>query len=174
MGCRKWESLFFIGCGKWEREIGLVITPAIQCSVCCCCCGTRGQKSSQIGWDRSETESRQCGQDCHLMDIVGLFVPPVTKTCSHGWRCGHMPLLGMDIGSTISSGEGTCARIQTQGSCVARRHSWPECSVVLTRTIVAFVGRTDSNVVGGLPFNHERGRPNVACQSACRLSSQWL
>jgi len=39
--------------------------------------------------------------------------------------------------------------------------------VILTRTFDAFTGAvivTDSNIVGGLPFNHERGR------SQCRLS----
>jgi len=47
------------------------------------------------------------------MDIVGLIVPLVIKTWSHCWALWSHVTLGMDIGSTISSGEGTCARIQT-------------------------------------------------------------
>jgi len=52
---------------------------------CCCCCGTQGQTSAWIGWNRLETKSRRCGPDCHSMDIVGLIVPLVAKTCGHCW-----------------------------------------------------------------------------------------
>jgi len=48
------------------------------------------------------------------LDIVrGGCAPGLNRLVATVGHCGHMPLLGMDIGSTISSGEGTCARIQT-------------------------------------------------------------
>jgi len=59
-------------------------------------------------------KGRRCGPDRHSMDMVrGNCAPSLKRLVATGGRCGHMPLLGMDIGSTISWGEGTWTRIQT-------------------------------------------------------------
>jgi len=56
---------------------------------------------------------------------VGVIVPLVLKTCSHGWRCGHMPLLGMDIGSTISTGWGPVLGFKPRGAVLlVGTHGW--------------------------------------------------
>jgi len=46
----------------------------------------------------------------------GVIVPLVIKTCSHSWRCGHMPLLEMDIGSTISLERGPVLGFKPSGA----------------------------------------------------------
>jgi len=141
-------------------EIGCVVTPAIQCRVCCLLLWHSGPDFIPDWMEQSRNK--------RLASLAGLSLnghcegwlcpcSSLNRLVATGGHCGHMPLLGMDISwfhHLNWRGDLNCDS-NPWGSCVARRHSWPECLVILTRTIAASAGvvrATNSNMVGGLPF----------------------
>jgi len=181
IGCGKWESIVLhlrLDAGKGDWEIRLVVTPAIQCSVgCCCCCGTQGQTSSWIWMEQIGNKSSavwaglslngHCGVDCcpshkDLQPRSGAVI-----TC-HSWAWTLVPPSHLEKGPVLGfKPRGAVLLVGTHGRNV-RLFQTEQLTL-----LPVIVSPAPMSLKGCRSIMNGDNR-NVVCQSACRLSSQWL